>query len=131
MITIKEKPKLWWMRQLLVGGHRHGLDLLDTLKLEDGSGFRNFIRMTPTKFECVLKMIGGKISKEKTRFRQLSSPSIRLAATLRFLASGDSFTSLTYTFRISKQAISQFVPEVCEAIISALQKFTKVSEKNI
>jgi hypothetical protein len=105
-----------------VGGHTHGLDLLDTLKLEDGSGFRNFLRMTPTDFECLLK---------NTRFRQSISPSIRLAATLRLLASGDSFTSLMYTFRISKQAISQFVPEVCEAIISALQEFIEVREKNI
>jgi hypothetical protein len=29
------------------------LIFLDTLKLEDGSGFRNFIRMTPTDFECL------------------------------------------------------------------------------
>jgi hypothetical protein len=113
-----------------VGVHTHELDLLDTLKLEDGSGLRNFLRMTPTDFECLLKMIGGKISKENTRFRQSISPSIRLAATLRFLVSGDSFASLMYTFRISKQAISQFVPEVCEAIISALQEFTEVREKN-
>ncbi|GFG28479.1 hypothetical protein Cfor_07329, partial [Coptotermes formosanus] len=41
---------------------------------------------------------------------------------------GDSFTSLMYTFRISKQATSQFVPEVCEAIISALQKFIKMQK---
>jgi hypothetical protein len=75
-------------------------------------------------------MIGGKISKEITRFRQSISPSIGLAATVRFLASGDSFTSLMCTFRISKQAVSQFVPEVCEAIIRTLQKLIKVSEKN-
>jgi hypothetical protein len=62
------KPKRWWMRQLFAGGHRHGLELLDILKLEDGSGFRNFIRMTSTNFESLLKMIGGKISKENTRF---------------------------------------------------------------
>jgi hypothetical protein len=36
-----------------------------------------------------------------------------------------------YTFRISKQAISQFVPEVCEAIISALQEFVEAREKNM
>jgi hypothetical protein len=44
------------------------LTFLDTLKLEDGSGFWNFIRMAPTDSECLLKMIGGKISKENTRF---------------------------------------------------------------
>jgi hypothetical protein len=29
-----KKPECWWMRQLFAGGHRHGLDLLDTLKLQ-------------------------------------------------------------------------------------------------
>jgi hypothetical protein len=63
-----KKPKRWWMRQFFAGEHRHELDLLDILKLEDGSGFRNFTGMTPTDFECLLKMIGGKISKENKRF---------------------------------------------------------------
>jgi hypothetical protein len=63
-----KKPRRWWMRQLFAGGRRHGLDLLDTLTLEDGSGFVNFIRMTPTDFECLLKMISGKISKDSRRF---------------------------------------------------------------
>jgi hypothetical protein len=62
------KPKHWWMRQLFAGGHRNGLDLLDTPKLEDGYGFSNFIRMTSIDSECLLKMIGGKISKQNTRF---------------------------------------------------------------
>jgi hypothetical protein len=48
-------------------------------------------------------MVGGKISKCDTRFRETIPPSIRLAVTLRFLASGESFTSLMYTSRISKQ----------------------------
>jgi hypothetical protein len=51
-----KKPKRWWMRQLFAG-HRHGLDLLHTLKLEDGSGFRNFIKMTPTDFKCQVMVI--------------------------------------------------------------------------
>jgi hypothetical protein len=60
--------KRCWVRQLFAGGHRYGLDLLDTLKLEDGSGFRNFFGITPTDFECLFKMVSGKISKENTRF---------------------------------------------------------------
>ena len=47
-------PKLWWTRQLFAVGHAFGLDLLDTLKLEDEFGFRNFTRMTPRDLECLL-----------------------------------------------------------------------------
>ena len=90
-------------------------------------GFSNFTRMTPSDFEELLQMVGGKISKCDTRFRETIPASIRLAVTLRFLASGESFTSLMYTFRISKQSKSRFVPEVCEAIITSLKRFVKVS----
>jgi hypothetical protein len=88
-------------RSPCVGGHDSYLreELLDTLKLEDGSEFRNFTPMPPTDFECLLQMIGGEIS------RQHEIQTIRLAAILRLLASGDYFTSWTYTGRISKQSL--------------------------
>lgn len=46
---------------------------------------------------------------------------------LRFLATGDSFSSLQYLFRIPKNTISTFIPEVLDAIYSALLDFLKVS----
>ncbi|KAJ8912386.1 hypothetical protein NQ315_014754 [Exocentrus adspersus] len=55
----------------------------------------------------------------------------RLAITLRYLASGDSFTSLQYLFRISKQSISQIIPEVSQAIIDGLKEYVKVSKQKI
>ncbi|XP_063602199.1 uncharacterized protein LOC134778223 [Penaeus indicus] len=93
--------------------------------MNDAMGFRNFTRLTPIDFEELLLMVGGQITKEDTKFRETIPASLRLAITLRFLASGDSYTSLMYTFRISKQAISRIVPEVCEAIISALKQYVK------
>lgn len=59
-------------------------------------------------FENLLLMVGNKICKQETRFRATIPPSLGLAVTLRFLTSGESFTSLMYTSRISKQAISLF-----------------------
>lgn len=52
----------------------------------------------------------------------------RLAVTLRFLASGDSYMSLSYLFKISKQSIYKIVPEVCVSIIHVLKEYIKVSE---
>ncbi|KAK9728862.1 hypothetical protein QE152_g16998 [Popillia japonica] len=46
----------------------------------------------------------------------------RLAVTLRFLASGDSYRSLSYLFRIPRQTISEIIPECCEAIYKLLKR---------
>ncbi|CAG4938712.1 unnamed protein product [Parnassius apollo] len=43
----------------------------------------------------------------------------RLVVTLRYLATGDSYTSLQYLFRISKQSISKIIPQNTEAIIGS------------
>ncbi|XP_023311663.1 uncharacterized protein LOC111692132 [Anoplophora glabripennis] len=50
----------------------------------------------------------------------------RLAITLRYLATVDSYTSLQYIFRVSKQSISRIVPEVCDAIIEALHDYVEL-----
>jgi hypothetical protein len=55
--------------------------------------------------------------------------SARLAVTLRFLATGDSYHTLIYTFRISVPAISIIIPEVCQAVIKSLKGYVEVSKK--
>ena len=44
---------------------------------------------------------------------------VKLAVTLRHLASGDRYTTLVHTFRVASSTINMFVPEVCDAIIRA------------
>lgn len=46
----------------------------------------------------------------------------RLAITLRYLATGQTFSSLEYTFRVSRHSISRIVVETCEALYKALQQ---------
>ena len=40
----------------------------------------------------------------------------KLALTIRYLATGESYTSLSYQFRVGRSTISKFLPEVCRAI---------------
>lgn len=122
------RRRRWWTRKIFQEGDSYGINLMNELMLEDGSGFRNFTRMSSSDFEIILQKVGPKISKLDTRYRAAISPTIRLLVTLRFLASGDSYTSLQYTFKISKQSISQIVPEVCESIISELKAYVKVRD---
>jgi hypothetical protein len=79
--------------------------------------------MSLSEFEFFVNMIGENISKKDAAFRKAISIQESLALTLPFLASGDSYVSLQYLFRISKQAISCIVPEVCEALVEKLKDY--------
>lgn len=50
------------------------------------------------------------------RRREPLEPGIKLAITLRFLATGASYRDLAYAFRVPHNTISLFVPEVCRVI---------------
>ena len=63
-----------------------------------------------------------KITKETTRFRLPISPEEKLAITLRFLATGETYKSLMYQYRVSEVSISRFVPEVCQVIIESFME---------
>ncbi|XP_076545680.1 uncharacterized protein LOC143305535 [Osmia lignaria lignaria] len=78
--------------------------------------------MSPTDFEWLIKLIGPKIKRNDTHWRKAISVQERLAVTIRFLETGDSFTSLQYLSKISKQLISTIVPEVCEALIEGIKE---------
>ena len=69
-----------------------------------------------------------KISKKDTAFRKAISVQERLTLTLRFLASSDSYVSLQYLFKISKQAISCIVPEVFEALVGKLKDYIQARQ---
>ena len=68
---------------------------------------------------------------QNTFFREAIPPEVRLAVTLRFLASRDTYASLKYTFKISRQVTSRIIPEVCTAICEVLKEFMKVRSKTI
>ena len=53
---------------------------------------------------------------QDTAYRQSLRPGLKVAITMRYLASGDSYHSLMYAFRVPHNTISKFIPEVCEAI---------------
>ncbi|KAL0861277.1 hypothetical protein ABMA27_008838 [Loxostege sticticalis] len=91
------------------------------------SGDNNFVRMSLQDFEIILEKVEPEIKKMNTNFREAITARERLSVTLRFLATGDSYTSLQYLFRISKQSISTIIIEVCDAIIKALKDHVKFS----
>lgn len=100
--------------------------ILRELELNENVLFKNFTRMSRTNFYMLLGMVEPKIEKQNTRFREAIPAEVKLAITLRYLATGDSFTSLMYLFKVSKQFISSMLPGVLKAIIEGLQDYVKV-----
>ena len=56
------------------------------------------------------------LQKETKTMRKPITPEEKLAITLGFLATGESYKSLMYQYRVSDSAILKFVPVVCDVI---------------
>ncbi|XP_030758030.1 protein ALP1-like [Sitophilus oryzae] len=75
--------------------------------------------MSATSFDKLLAIIGPNIKKGSNR--EPISPGCRLAITLRFLATGDSYPSLSYGFRVGVSTICEIIKETCCIIWNLLQ----------
>lgn len=100
---------------------------LAELLAEPSGQFDNFTRMSASDFEYLLEKVSPLISKKDTLKRDAIPAKIRLAITLRFLATGDSFDSLHYLFKVSGSIVSKIVPEVCIALNEVLKDQITVS----
>lgn len=102
---------------------------LQEMLAEPSNEFHNFCRMSFTDFEFLLQKVDPIISEKDTKWRDCIPSKVRLALTLRFLASGDSYRSLHYLFKISSQIISKIVQAVCAALYQVLKDRIKVGMK--
>ena len=69
----------------------------------------------------LLEKVTPYIRKKTTHLRLPISPEEKVALTLRFLATGESYQSLMYQHRVCDKTISKFIPEVADAKFSVLK----------
>lgn len=127
----KKRKRRYWVKHWLDrrSDYSH-VNLIEELRVcpED---YNNYLRMPPVLYEELLSLITPLIKKEDTHMRQSISPHERLTVTLRYIATGRSYTDLQYSSIISKQALSVIIPETCEAIFNVLkEEYMKVSVYN-
>ncbi|KAG8221862.1 hypothetical protein J437_LFUL003238, partial [Ladona fulva] len=90
---------------------------------DDEEKFRQYFRVSRGLFSRILSAIKEDIIKDPcNRVIKPITPTEKLCVTLRFLATGESYRSLAFQFRISHSWISTFVPIVLKAICQRLMK---------
>lgn len=118
----KRVPRKWckeWLSQRkILGSHA---TIFRELKDGHEKDFTNYMRMDPHTFHKLLHKVEPYIKKENTVLRESIPAEARLEATLSYLSTGCSYTSLQYSTRISKQSLSSIIPETCVAIYNVLK----------
>jgi hypothetical protein len=108
-----------WVREWILRRPEQGLydQLMVELRNEDPRSFQNFMRMPPDMFDEIVQRLTPRITKKTTNWRAPLDPGLKVALTLRHLASGAKYRDMQYAWRVPHNTISNVVREVCEAII--------------
>ena len=101
------KIRLWVKRRSDWGYFNN---IIKVLRIEDRTGFRDIFRMDVADFEYILTQISDLLSpKHRLDGNDPIKCNLRLAITLQYLATGVSFQSSSYQFRIPLNAVSYIV----------------------
>ncbi|KAG1934126.1 protein ALP1-like [Pimephales promelas] len=118
----KRKKTRQWTRSWIAGREQYGLSILQReLEDSDRKGFRELLRMDVEDFSYLLGKVRPFIQRRDTKLRRAISARMRLSLTLRFLATGETFRSLSFQYRIGRSTISEIVMETCQALYEVLK----------
>ena len=90
---------------------------MSELRGEDPASYFNFLRVPPEMFDELHERLRPRCTKQDTTFRKAIEPGLKIAMTLRHLASGDKYASMKFDFRVPHNTMSLCVREVCQAIV--------------
>ena len=110
--------KPWIQRRDTLGAYNA---LISDISLSDREDYCRFMRMNTEAFSELLERVRPYITKQTTVMRKPISAEENLAITLRFLATGESYESLSFLFRVHYSTIANFVPKVCHYIYEVLK----------
>ncbi|XP_030749371.1 protein ALP1-like [Sitophilus oryzae] len=89
--------------------------LFNDLK-EDEKKFFQYFRMSHNKFLELLDILEPDLSFQNSSFRRAISKEERLAVALRFFATGDTFRTIAFSYRLGETTVRKIVYGCCDAI---------------
>lgn len=90
---------------LLAREEENCFDLFTKHLIYNDKKYRNYMRMTLDDFEFILHLVTPIIRRQDTVMRRSVQPHTRLALTLRYLGTGEEYSSLEYQFRVGSSTI--------------------------
>ncbi|KAM4033162.1 uncharacterized protein ACNLHF_017516 [Anomaloglossus baeobatrachus] len=117
----KRRRRRFWVHPINDVRLAHGV--FTTLYLELRSHpdhFFRYVRMSAAMFDTLVERVEPLICRHDTFCRLAITPAERLMITLRFLATGESYSSLHYQFRVGISTISGIVSSTCSALWNSL-----------
>ena len=100
----KRKSRSRWAKPWLSKRSSFGFydTLLQELRSEDEEEYKKFLRMSPDVFDELLNLIEEDITRQNTQLRESLPATVKLAATTRFLATGENYSDCNINFGFTK-----------------------------
>ena len=99
-------------------------NIIRELSIEDTAAFKEMMRMSHEDFLHILRSTEKDITPNQVLGgHKAICPKARLAVTIRFLATGETFISLSFQFQMSKGAISYIVTDVSMPLLKICHQF--------
>ncbi|XP_063625592.1 uncharacterized protein LOC134797293 [Cydia splendana] len=116
------KPKRVWIHEIngKRGEHSEYHNLCRELESHEDR-FYWYFHMSRDSFEELHDLLRPHILKNDTNYRKAIGTRERLAVCLRYIRTGDSFLTISFSFRIGRSTVSIIVEEVSKAIWECLQ----------
>jgi len=122
-IIEKNNPvKRVWVKPVLKKRNELGAfhTLFQELLNEDSQDLKDYIRLDKSQFNQLVDKLSTHLLKEDTQFRESIKPDEMCCATLRYFASGETFRSLAFQFRLGRTTLARIINEVTLAIVEEL-----------
>ena len=139
-LRIRERKRIWvkdiFKKRLQLGEYH---SLINEMRLTDHQSFYRYFHMSPERFAHLLSLVGPAITRQTTSFHQLIQADEQLAITLRYLVTGDSMQTISFSYRVGHSTICGIIDSTCDALWNVLtceylrrpstpQEWIKISE---
>ena len=118
----RRRQKRMWVRKIFQSRSKKGEfhALIAEMTLVDHESFYKYFHMTPQRFSQLLSCVGPFIKRQNTRLREAIPPDEGLVLTLRYLVTGDSMQTISFSYRVGHSTVCGIIENTCDALWSVL-----------